>query len=87
MSPGGKIISLRESLLIILPSKLAAVYQENYHDLFWMMDYEEHRMSIFSFQFWREGNDIICYFYNFSYLYMPLYQFYTFSTAFVLRTY
>ena len=43
-------------------------------------------LSILSPQFWRVGSANICYFYNFSYLYMPLYQFYTFSTAFMFES-
>ena len=50
------------------------------------MDDEERRLSILSLQFWRVGSAIIRYFYNFSYLYMPFYQFYTFSTAFMFES-
>ena len=49
------------------------IYQVTDHGPFWMMDDEERRLSILSLQFWRVGSDIICYFYNFSYLRMPLY--------------
>ena len=47
------------------------------------MDDEEHHLSILSLRFWRVGSSIICYFYCFSYLYMPLYHLYDFSIAFM----
>ena len=47
----------------------------------WIMDDEERHLSNFSLRFWRVGSAIICYFYRFSYFYMPLYQFYAFSRA------
>ena len=62
------------------------VSQATDHGPFWMMDDEERRLSIPSLQFRRVGSAIICYFYHFSYLYMPSYQFYTFSTAFMFES-
>ena len=57
------------------------VYQETDNGPVFMMDDEEYCLTIFSLQFWRVSSAIICYFYRFSYFYMPLYQFYAFSRA------
>ena len=86
MSPGDVIIASSESLFIILPSKLAAVYHKTDQGHFWMMDNEDRCLSILSRRFWRERSAITCYFYRFSYLYMSLYQFYTLSTAFMFES-
>ena len=86
MSPGAAIIASSESLFSTPPSRLAAVYQAIYHGLFWMMDDEEHHLSILNIRFWRDSSAIIWYFYNNSYLYMSLYQFYTLSTAFMFES-
>ena len=61
------------------------VYPETDYGPFWIMDDDERRLSIFSLRFWRVKSAIICYFYNVSYLYMPLYQFYNLSTAFMFK--
>ena len=42
--------------------------------------------EFFSLVFWWVGSGAICYFYRFIYLYMPLYQLYTFSMAFMLKS-
>ena len=55
MSPGAAVITSIESLLIIRPSKLAAVYQATDNGLFWMMDYEEPLLIIFLFRFDKKG--------------------------------
>ena len=59
MSSGDAIIALSESLLIIRPSKLAAVYQETDHGLFWIMDNKESCLSILSLQFWWDDSSIM----------------------------
>ena len=51
MSPGAAINTLSESFFIIWTSKLAAIYQATDHDLFWMMDDEEHSLIIFLLRF------------------------------------
>ena len=48
MSPRAAFIASSKSLFIIQPSKMADVYQETDHGLFWIMDDEEHRLSILS---------------------------------------
>ena len=61
------------------------VYEATDHGTCLMMDDEELHMSSLSLQFWRVRIAIICYFYHFSYLYLPLDQFYAFSTAFMFE--
>ena len=62
------------------------VYQATDHGPFWMMDYEERRLGVLSLRFWRACSAIICYFYNLSYLYMNLNQFYAFSVVFMFES-
>ena len=42
--------------------------------------------DFFSLRFLAGGIAIICYFYHFSYISIPLYQFYTFSTEFMFKS-
>ena len=62
------------------------IYQVTDHGPFWMVDDEERCLSILSLWLWWVGSAIICYFYHFSYLYMPLYWFYAFSAEFMFES-
>ena len=86
MSPGDAIIALSELLFILLSSNLETVYQATDCGLFWMVDDEECRLSFFSIQFLAVRECYYMLFYNFIYLYMPLYQFHTFSAACMLES-
>ena len=62
------------------------IYQATDHVPFCMMDGEERHLNFLCLWFWQVGSVIICYDYHFSYLYMPLYQFYAFSRQYIFES-